>query len=83
MLGLLMMSVPLGFAVGLSAVALVRAEPDGSAGEDEEDIRHEGGRIVDDGQPATLTRLALRSRYGRRTSGQEVRATHQQIKEVP
>ena len=37
MLGLLMMSVPLGFAVGLSAVALVRAEPDGSAGEDEED----------------------------------------------
>ena len=29
MLGLLMMSVPLGFAVGLSAVALVRAEPDG------------------------------------------------------
>ena len=37
MLGLLMMSVPLGFAVGLSAVALVRAEPDGSAGENEED----------------------------------------------
>ena len=37
MLGLLMMSVPLGIAVGLSAVALVRAEPDGSAGENEED----------------------------------------------
>ncbi|MGO4526981.1 hypothetical protein AB4097_19240 [Microvirga sp. 2MCAF35] len=32
MLGLIMMSVPLGMAVGLSAVALVWAEPDGSAG---------------------------------------------------
>ena len=31
MLGLLMMSVPLGIAVGLSTVALVWAEPDGSA----------------------------------------------------
>ena len=30
MLGLLMMSMPLGIAVGLSTVALVWAEPDGS-----------------------------------------------------
>jgi hypothetical protein len=30
MLGLLNMSVPLDLAVGLSTVALVRAEPDGS-----------------------------------------------------
>jgi hypothetical protein len=30
MLGLLMMSVPLGIAVGLSTAALVWAEPDGS-----------------------------------------------------
>jgi hypothetical protein len=32
MLGLIMMSVPLGIAVGLSAVVLVRAGPGGSAG---------------------------------------------------
>ncbi len=31
MLGLIMMSMPLGIAVGLSAVALIWAEPDGSA----------------------------------------------------
>jgi hypothetical protein len=37
MLGLLMMSVPLGLAVGLSLVALVWPEPDGSAGGVEED----------------------------------------------
>ena len=30
MIGLLMISVPLGIAVGLSMVALVWAEPDGS-----------------------------------------------------
>jgi hypothetical protein len=36
MLGLLMMSVPLGIAVGLSTVALVWAEPDGAAGDGEE-----------------------------------------------
>jgi hypothetical protein len=30
MFGLLMISVPLGLAVGLSTVALVWAEPDGS-----------------------------------------------------
>jgi hypothetical protein len=30
MLGLLMISVPLGIAAGLSTVALVWAEPDGS-----------------------------------------------------
>jgi hypothetical protein len=30
MLGLLMMSVPLGIAVGLSTMALVWTEPDGS-----------------------------------------------------
>jgi hypothetical protein len=38
MLGLIMMSVPLGLAVGLSAVALVRAKPDSSPDEVEEDI---------------------------------------------
>ncbi len=37
MLGLLMLSVPLGLAVGLSVVALVWPEPDGSAGGVEED----------------------------------------------
>ncbi|WP_457091193.1 hypothetical protein [Microvirga sp. P5_D2] len=37
MFGLLMMSVPLGLAVGLSTVALVWAEPDGSGGDGEED----------------------------------------------
>jgi hypothetical protein len=37
MLGLIMMSVPLGIAVGLSAVVLVRAAPDGSACDVEED----------------------------------------------
>jgi hypothetical protein len=36
MLGLIMMSMPLGIAVGLSAVALVWAEPDGSADDIEE-----------------------------------------------
>ena len=36
MLGLLMMSVPLGIAVGLSTVALVWAEPDGTADGGEE-----------------------------------------------
>jgi len=35
MFGLLMMSVPLGLAVGLSTVALVWAESDGAAGEGE------------------------------------------------
>jgi hypothetical protein len=38
MLGLIMMSMPLGIAVGLSAVALVWAEPDGSAADVEEGI---------------------------------------------
>lgn len=38
MLGLIMMSVPLGIAIGLSAVALVHAEPDASVGGVEEDI---------------------------------------------
>jgi hypothetical protein len=37
MLGLLMMSVPHGIAVGLSTVALVWAEPDGSVGGIEDD----------------------------------------------
>jgi hypothetical protein len=38
MLGLIMMSVPLGLAVGLSAVALVGAKPDSSTDGAEEDI---------------------------------------------
>jgi hypothetical protein len=37
-----MMSVPLGLAVGLSVVALVWPEPDGSAGGVEEDTPAEG-----------------------------------------
>jgi hypothetical protein len=37
MLGLIMMSVPLGLAIGLSVVALVWPEPGGSAGGVEED----------------------------------------------
>jgi hypothetical protein len=37
MLGLIMMNVPLVIAVGLSVVALIWAEPDGSAGGVEED----------------------------------------------
>jgi hypothetical protein len=41
MLGLIMMSVPLVIAVGLSTVALVWAEPDDSAGGVEE---HPSGR---------------------------------------
>lgn len=37
MVGLIMMSVALGLAVGLSVVALVWTEPNGSAGSVEED----------------------------------------------
>lgn len=37
MLGLIMMSVPLGIAVGLSAVALIHAKPVGPLGDVEED----------------------------------------------
>jgi hypothetical protein len=38
MLGLIVMSLPLGIAVGLSAVAIGRAELDRSAGDVKEDI---------------------------------------------
>lgn len=44
MIGLVMMSVPLGFAVGLAAVAIARAEPDGSAGRVEQDTSTRGQR---------------------------------------
>lgn len=37
MLGLIIMCVPLGIAVGLSAVAIIHTEPDGPAGCVEED----------------------------------------------
>jgi hypothetical protein len=42
MLGLIMMSLPLGVAVGLSAVALTHAEVDGLAGpaDDDAPARH-------------------------------------------
>ena len=36
MIGLLMISVPLGIAIGLSTVALIWTEPDGAAGDGEE-----------------------------------------------
>jgi hypothetical protein len=38
MLGLIMMSLPLGIAVGLSAVAIGRVEPDDSTGDGKQGI---------------------------------------------
>jgi hypothetical protein len=45
MLGLLMMSVPLGLAVGLSVVALIWPESDGSTSGVEENTRHDDSAI--------------------------------------
>ncbi|MGF9764022.1 hypothetical protein AAII07_53840 [Microvirga sp. 0TCS3.31] len=63
MLGLIMMSVPLGLAAGLSVVALVWPESDGSAGRVEEDIsarRQRDRRCRSPRQGARLTRRLIK-----------------------
>ena len=63
MLGLLMLSVPLGLAVGLSVVALVWPEPGGSAGGVEEDTparRQRNRRCRSPRQGARLTHRLIK-----------------------